>query len=315
MDDGALTTFASERTRLLGLAYRMLGSHADADDVLQEAWLRWQRLSDSERADIARPGAWLRTVVTRLAIDQLRRSQRRRETYVGPWLPEPLVTDRDSSFGREHPEQSLEMAESLTLGFLAVLERLEPVERAVFLLADVFGESFADIAVAVDRSPTACRQIAVRARHRVRGERRASTRPSAERRDTLVASFLAACADGNLDRLKATLVDDVTVVSDAGGARRAARHPVIGADRASRFLVHVWKQVPPGVTAELHEVNGESGMVLFRDGLVWGVVAIEVCERGVTAVRLMLNPDKLALRGPFSAGNCAPRWRPGPTPG
>ena len=187
-DAETVDPFDAERARLQGLAYRMLGSIADAEDVVQEAWLRWEGLGADGRAEVQRPAAWLTTVASRLALDKLKSAQRQREEYVGPWLPEPVLTDGD-------PALAAELAESLTIGFLAVLERLAPVERAVFLLADVFAEPYSAIAPVVERSEEACRQIASRARRHVREERQLF-QPAAARRDDLLDAFLAASHSG-----------------------------------------------------------------------------------------------------------------------
>ena len=290
MNDG-LGAFEAERPRLRALAYRMLGSIADADDVVQETWLRWQRLGPDERDAVERPGAWLTTTASRIALDTLKSARRQREQYVGPWLPEPLLTD-------DEPASTVELAESLTLGFLVVLERLTPVERAVFLLADVFAEPFSRIASVVDRSEDACRQIAARARRRVRDEqRRAGVSTPAGRRDELVQAFVAACVFGQVDDLRALLADDVVLVSDGGRDFHAARRPVVGVDRVSRFLVNVIKKWPGEATVELHQINGQPGLVVLRRGRPSFVVAFDIAGEGDTerigAVRLVVNPAKL----------------------
>lgn len=278
--------FEAERARLQALAYRMLGSMADAEDVVQEAWLRWHRLGADGQAAVERPAAWLTTVASRLALDKLKSAQRQREEYVGPWLPEPIVTDGD-------PAMAAELAESLTIGFLAVLERLAPVERAVFLLADVFAEPYSAIAPVVERSEEACRQIASRARRHVREERR-SYQPVAERRDDLVHAFMAACTFGQVDDLRRVLSDDVVLVSDGGRDVHAARRPVIGVSRVSRLLRTVSSRIPADTVGELHEVNAEPGLVFTRKGVVWLVMAFEMRHDRIEAIRLVLNPAKLA---------------------
>jgi len=284
--------FEAERTRLHGLAYRMLGSLSDADDVVQETWVRWQRLTPDAQAAIERPAAWWTTVASRISLDVLKSAQRQREQYVGPWLPEPLLTDGD-------PADAVEWAESLTLGFLVVLERLAPVERAVFLLADVFGEPYASIAQVVDRSEDACRQIASRARQRVRDARRQVAPVSgATAADDLVQAFLAACAFQQTDDLRRILADDVVLVSDGGRDVHAARRPVRGADRVSRFLVNVVSRITPDVAVELHQVNGEPGLLVRRGRQTTMVVAFEVVAEHIAAVRLVLNPAKLQHLAP-----------------
>jgi RNA polymerase sigma-70 factor (ECF subfamily) len=271
--------FEAERPRLLGVAYRMLGSLTDAEDVVQEAWLRWQR---ADRAGIDNPAAWLTTVTSRLSLDRLRAQRRRKEDYVGPWLPEPLV-------GGPGPEERAELAESLTLGFLAILDRLGPVERAVFLLADVFGEPFPAIAAAVGKSEVACRQIASRARRRVR-EERAGAHP-ADR--SLLERLVLAVSAGEVDAVMQLLAPDVVLVSDGGPRFRAARHPVVGPHRVARFLVNVAARwVDHAVAVEIETVNGAPALVVrSHTGAV--VVTADGVDDRVSAVRVIVNPDKL----------------------
>lgn len=278
--------FEQERGRLHALAYRMLGSVADAEDVVQDAWIRWERLGSDGRARVERPAAWLTTTTSRLALDRLRAAKRQRADYVGPWLPEPVLTSPD-------PADTAELAESLTLGFLTVLDRLAPVERAVFLLVEVFGEPYSDVAAAVGRSPEACRQIAHRARERVRDARRDRPAPAGVRRD-LVDAFARACALGEVDELRRLLTDDVVVVSDGGAAVHAARRPVVGFERASRLLVNVAARVPDGAEVSVEQVNGEPGLVIWVHGRARMVVALQADATGrVAAVRIVVNPEKL----------------------
>jgi RNA polymerase sigma-70 factor (ECF subfamily) len=281
-DDDAL--FEAERRRLRGLGYRMLGSMADADDVVQETWLRWHRLGRDGRAAVERPAAWLTTAATRIALDRLKSAQRQREEYVGPWLPEPVLTDDD-------PADTVALAESLTLGFLAVLERLGPLERAVFLLAEVFDEPYAAIAPAVDRSEEACRQIASRARKRVRDDRKRFD--PATHGDELARAFVEACSLGRLDEFRKVLTDDVVLVSDGGSAVHAARRPVRGVYRVARLLGNLVKRMPPEATLEFHRVNNEPGLLVRRGGVPWYVVALETSDDRVAGIRLVINPDKL----------------------
>lgn len=281
-------TFEDERARLHGVAYRMLGSIADADDVVQEAWLRWDRLGVDGRREVLRPAAWLTTATSRLALDVLKSARRRREAYVGPWLPEPVLTDEAAG----DPAIAAELADSLTFGFLTMLDRLGPVERAVFLLADVFGEPYAAIAPVVDRSEEACRQIASRARRRVR-EERGAVQPSTGRRDELVYAFLAACAVGGIDELRQVLADDVVLISDGGREVHAARRPVVGFHRVSRLLASIAKRLPTDTMIELHQVNAAPGLVFLRDGRPLLVMAFDVQGDRITAIRSVLNPEKL----------------------
>jgi RNA polymerase sigma-70 factor (ECF subfamily) len=281
----ALATFEVERPRLRALAYRMLGSMADADDVVQETWLRWDGIGPAARDQVERPAAWLTTATSRVALDRLKSAQHQREEYVGPWLPEPVLTDDD-------PAVSAELAESLTLGFLAVLERLGPVERAVFLLADVFREPFSAIAPVVGRSEEACRQIASRARRRVRDHHRPLHADPANTEE-LIGAFMAACAFGDIDQLRRVLTDDVVLISDGGREVHAARRPVLGFHRVGRFLMSVSKRLATDLDIERHEVNGEPGLVFSQNGRVSFVMVFEQHADRIAAIRLVINPGKL----------------------
>lgn len=283
MSTADLDAFENARPKLVALAYRMLGSMVDAEDAVQDCWLRWERLGADGRAGIANPAAWCTTVVSRLALDRLRAARRQREEYIGPWLPEPVAATPD-------PADSAELAESLTIGFLAVLERLGPVERAAFLLADVFGEPYARIAEIVGRSEDACRQAASRARRRLRDERHGAPPANA---DLLLGAFLGACAQGDVAGLRSLLAADVVLVSDGGAHVRAARRPVCGVDRVVRLIVNLVKRVPPGETLELASINGEPGFIGRLDGDPVLAVALEVHGDLIGAVRIVVNPDKL----------------------
>ena len=276
--------FVAERDRLWGLAYRMLASRADADDAVQDAWLRWQ---GADHDTIVNPAAWLTTVTSRLALDRLRGRQRERESYVGPWLPEPLLT--------EQATDPTELAESLTVGFLTMLERLEPTERVVLLLADVFGEPFRAIADVTGKSEAACRQIASRARTRVRDDDRHSRRPvDAEERTRLVNAFTRATSLGDLGALAELLAPDVTLVSDGGADQHAARRPIVGVDRVSRFLVAIAERLAGGSTIEPVWVNGEPGLVVRYGPAVVATVAFEVDAGRIERIYIIVNPSKLA---------------------
>lgn len=281
-------TFTRERPRLVGLAYRMTGSLAEAEDVAQEAWLRFERA-----AHVERPAAWLTTVVARLALDHLKAQRRRREAYVGPWLPEPLAWD-PLSVGRPHPEESAEMAESLTLGFLHLLEALNPTERAVLILADVFAVPFREVAAVVGRTEAACRQVASRARRRVRAERLPRPyRPPDDAAARIVAALLAATANGDVDEVARLLSDDPVLVSDGGAERRAARRPVQGRRRVARFLVNLAKRLPEAGVEPL-TINGEIGMRASIAGEQVLAMAFEVAESHVRAIHLIRSAQKLA---------------------
>jgi len=281
--ESAARLFEHERPRLLGLAYRMVGTIADAEDVVQEAWLRWQA---ADAGAIERPEAWLTTVTTRLALDLLKAVRRRREDYVGPWLPEPVVLTPG-------PAESVELAESLTLGFLTMLDELGPVERAVFLLADVFSVPHAEIAGVVGRSEVACRQIASRARRRFKDVRPPDTphAPGADRQ--VVDEFVAALALGDIDAALARLAPDVVLLSDGGPTRRAARRPVVGAARVVRLLANLARRLEGSVGVEAATVNGDPGVIFSLDGQRDTAAAFELREGRVTAIWLIRNPDKL----------------------
>ena len=275
----------AERPRLVGLAYRAMGSRLDAEDVVQEAWLRAQRVDWST---IDRPEAWFTTVVSRLALDSLRLARRSRETYVGPWLPEPVRTSSG-----DDPADAVELAESLTLGFLRLLESLDPVERVVFLLADVFDTPYDDIAAVVDRTPEACRQLASRARRRVHAGQVRHDLP--EDATQVVAALLAAVSVGDVDQVVSLLADDVVVVSDGGAATRAARRPVRGRERAARFMININRKFLWGMEVEPMTINDEPGLLVRRrNGQPFLALAVQVIDGRARAIHVARNPDKLA---------------------
>lgn len=278
---GQEEAFEAERARLVGLAYRITGSRAEADDVVQDAWLRWQR---ADPATVARPAAWLTTVTSRLSLDRLKSARHQRETYVGPWLPEPANAEPG-------PAEHAELAESLTIGFLALLERLGPAERVVFLLAEVFSVPFDEIARVVDKTPEACRQIASRARRRVRDDRPRYA-PTDDDAWQVTAAFLSAAQVGDLDSLVALLTDDALLVSDGGAQRHAARRPIAAA-RIPRFLVSVTRRIAPGDVVVPRLVNGQPGVVIEKDGVADTALALSVVDGLVDRVWVIVNPDKL----------------------
>jgi RNA polymerase sigma-70 factor (ECF subfamily) len=285
---GDLETFLGRRASLFGVAYRMLGSATEAEDIVQEAYLRW---SQRGQGAIEAPSAYLTTIVTRLCIDQLGSARARRETYKGPWLPEPVEADAPS------PGDSAELADSLSLAFLVLLEELQPVERAVFLLHDVFDYPYDEIAGIVDRSESACRQMASRARRRVDAPRRRFDADHAHGRE-LTRRFLAACGTGDLEGLLSLLSDDVIVWTDGGGKVRAAMRPVTGAQRAARFLLSVAKRVPEAVSVREVDLNGQPGMVFEEDGRVTMAITLDIWGDRVVGVRAVSNPDKLVALQP-----------------
>lgn len=276
--------FHAERARLTGIAYRMVGTPDDADDVVQDAWLRWER---ADREAIENPAAWLTTVTTRLAIDRLTSAQRRREVYVGPWLPEPLSAVDDD------PLDHVTSSESLTLGFLHVLETLKPVERAVFLLHDVFGLPFADVSEAVERTEPATRQIARRARQRVQAGR-PRVEPDPDEIEELSLAFLGAVIDGDIDRLAGMLTDDVVHVSDGGPDHRAARRPILGPAKVARLFVNIAKRdLAPGDEFHWVRVNGQFGNYVVRDGEPFLLTVLGWRDGKVAEALSIVNPDKL----------------------
>ncbi len=280
--------FAAERPRLVGLAYRMLGSLVDAEDVVQEAWLRWER---TDRSTIEHLPGWLTTVTSRLAIDRLRAQRRRREDYVGPWLPEPVVgpmvpVDPTAA----DPSVTVARNESLELGFLVVLDTLGPVERVVFVLADVFAVPYAQISEAVDRTPEACRQVASRARRKV-ADGRAGRRPVD---DGLLGELVAAVASGRADAVIELLAPGVVLTSDGGASRHAARRPVVLPERVARLLVNLAARTSPDATLAIEQVNGAPALVI-RGGAGPVVLSAErePARGSIERVHLMMNPDKL----------------------
>lgn len=280
MDD----VFAGERSRLLGLAYRILGSLVDAEDVVQDVWIRWSGTVGPDREEIERPAAWLTTVTTRICLDRLKSARRRRETYVGPWLPEPILTGPG-------PEEAAEVAETLTLGFLAMLERLDPTSRVVFLLTDVFGYDSTEVSRAVGKSPAACRQIAVRARRRIRDAKPSRHTPA----DRAIADrLMAAIAAGDTQAAMALMSEDVVLVTDGGPKRHAARRPVVGPWRVTRFLTNVAARIAPSVVVEPVTVNAAAGFRLTDAAREQdGAIAIDVTDGVVSAIWVVTNPDKL----------------------
>lgn len=276
--------FTALRPRLFGIAYRMLGVRADAEDVLQDAWLRWQA---TDRTALASAEAWLVTVVTRLAIDRLRAAKTEREAYVGWWLPEPLVELDERS-----PESLLEMAGDLSLAFLHLLERLSPDERAAFLLRQVFDHDYAEVASLLGKSEAACRQLVHRAGERVR-EGRPRQQVPADQHRRLLEKFVAAARSGQREAIKALMADDVELVGDGGGKVKAFAHVLRGADRVTNLFWAGFKRLGERARYERVWVNGEPGLLRFIDGVLESVQAIETDGERIVAIRSVRNPDKL----------------------
>lgn len=281
--------FSDERARLFAIAYRMLGSVVEAEDVVQETFSRYL---SADRSDVEVPQAFLTTAATRLAIDRLRAAGRSREAYVGPWLPEPLLSP-DTPIAEE-----VELAESVSMAFLVLLESLNPVERAIFILHEAFDYEYREIASIVDRKPDNCRQIAVRARKQIES-RRPRFEPSREKRDELARRFFTACRDGDSEELMALLAEDVVMYGDGGGKAPAMRKPLEGAQRVSSTLLAFARLAAQlGAVDVPAVVNGQPGArYLTSDGLLINVVELDIDPGGIRAVRSIVNPDKLGHLG------------------
>ncbi|MFF7978249.1 RNA polymerase sigma-70 factor [Streptomyces sp. NPDC007901] len=283
--------FEELRPLLFAISYRILGSVGEAEDAVQDTWLRWT-------AAATRPAstrAYLSAVVTRISIDVLRSARVRREEYVGAWFPEPLLTDP-----YEDPERSAQLADSVSMAALLLLERLSPLERAVFVLREVFGFSFGEVATAVERTEAACRQLAVRARRHMEAGR---PRFEADRkeREELAGRFFDAFREGDVEGLRALLAADVRVTGDAGGkAPLWGEAPLVGAARVAEVMEVLLRRFrAAGVVLEPHEVNGQPGAVLRdRAGRVVSIMALDIADGRVQAIRSVLNPDKLGHVGP-----------------
>jgi len=273
------------RSLLFAIAYRMLGSAADADDAVQETFLRWHRARQSGET-IHSPKGWLTTTISRVCLDQLRSARVKRESYVGPWLPEPLA-----GITPDIAETAADF-DSLSLAFLVLLESLSVKERAVFLLHDVFGYDFASVGEIVDESDAYCRQLAKRARAHM-AERRPRYSASQEQRDHLTEEVLHAVSDGDMPRLIAALTEDATVYSDGGGKVTAARKPVVGRDKAALFLTNIRRLAPEGTTFRIEPINGQPGIVTSIDGHVVNVVTFDYTDTGIRSIYIVVNPDKL----------------------
>jgi RNA polymerase sigma-70 factor (TIGR02957 family) len=299
----ALAPFDRHRRLLFGVAYQMLGSVADAEDVVQDAWLRW---SAADRGDVADARAYLVQITTRLALDRLGSARARRESYVGPWLPEPLLTGGPvgSAPPPPEPDEVAERGEQVSLALLVVLETLSPAERAVFVLREAFGMPVAEVAAALGRSEAAVRQMAHRAREHVQARRpRFDTDRQAQREVT--ERFLAAVAGGDLDALLAALAPDVVLISDGGGRTKAALRPITGSDKVARWLVAIAQQGRsiPDLRIEVAEVNGWPAIVGWSGAEPFGSISLAVAGGAIEQVLVVVNPDKLAgLAVPPTAG-------------
>jgi RNA polymerase sigma-70 factor (ECF subfamily) len=282
-DEDAAASFVPHRPRLVGLAYRMLGSMSDAEDVVQDAYLRWHA---ADRAAVVHTGGFLAKIVTRLCLDRLKAARAQREHYVGTWLPEPVLDDAAAA-----PDTATELAGDLANALVLVLDRLSPLERAAFLLHDVFGMDFADVGEVLDRNESTVRQLASRARDHVQEEkpRFAAPRDHAER---LASAFFVAATAGDVEGLTKVLAQDAVFYSDGGGKRKAAINPIYGRDKVIRFVLGVMskRDIPPSITPAW--INGMPGLVARGpDGVE--TLAVEVHGQHIAAIYAVRNPDKL----------------------
>jgi RNA polymerase sigma-70 factor (ECF subfamily) len=277
--------FEENRPRLFGVAYRMLGSVADAEDVVQEAFLRW---STAAPEDVREPAAWLTTVVTRLCIDQLKSARARRERYVGPWLPEPLVAGAAVPDGSE----AAELSDTLSMAFLMVLESLTPTERAAFLLREVFAYRYGEIAELLRVSEANARQLVHRAKQRV-AERRQRFEADEEKQRELLAKFLFASLTGEVEPIVELLAEDAVLYTDGGGEVKAARRPIAGPSKIARFVTAIARTIPEDNVTRVVEVNGAPGVVMESAGKAWCVITADAAEGKLQSIYIVMNPRKL----------------------
>lgn len=284
-----------ERPRLRALAYRMLGTVADAEDVVQEGFARFYRLPSQQREEIRNPGAWLMRVVGRLALDELKSARARRVDYVGEWLPEPVPVDSEYAGDRADPADIVSTGDAISQALLMLLESLSPAERAVYVLRESFALPYDEIADMVGRSPGACRQLLVTARRHLQANS-PSGAVSRALHDDVVRAFAEACERGDVSALTQLLDPSVTVRSDGGGKVSAARRPVVGLDNVARLLIGLRTKYPQA-HAELAEVPGAHGVVMVLHDDVAGVMTCAVGPSGISDIWIMRNPDKLTLWG------------------
>jgi RNA polymerase sigma-70 factor (TIGR02957 family) len=284
MDDATLT-FDSHRRRLQGIAYRMLGTVAEAEEVVQDAWLRWH---EADKTGFDSAEAWLVTVVTRLSIDRLRAAKVQREHYIGAWMPEPTLTDAPAT-----PEQLLERADNVSVAFLAVLERLAPEARAAFLLREVFDADYEEVARTLGKSEAACRQLVHRAKAQVQ-EARPRFQVSRETHQRLLQAFADAAARGSLQDLKALMAEDVELIGDGGGKVQTFSKVLRGSQRLAQLYFALWRRMGPAVRMELVDINGEPGLLRFIDGQLESAQTFEIEGERIVRIRAQRNPDKLA---------------------
>lgn len=284
---GCLAAFERHKPLLFSVAYRMLGSRADAEDMLQETFLRWQDAADS---GVREPRAFLVTVITRLCINQLQSARSRREEYFGQWLPEPLVTGPTAN-----PPNMAGIDGSLSMAFLVLLERLTPVQRAVFLLREVFDYDYEEIAAMLGLTESNCRQILKRAKQYIANDR-PRFEVSREQKERLLQQFLETASQGNVESLIALLSSDVVLYTDGGGKATAVPNPIYGAERVARFFTTGGqKLLPKDLVRRFADINGQPGVVAYHNGTVFGVLTLDVSEAKIGNIYIVRNPEKLTL--------------------
>lgn len=279
--DGAIEVFAAQRRRLFGIAYRMLGTVADAEDIVQETWIRWQ---SADRSKVLEPAAFLATITTRLSINVLQSARARRETYIGPWLPEPVNTDDDPALGAER-------AEALQFAILLTLEKLTPTERAAYILREAFDYPYPRIAEVISSTVVSARQLVSRARAHLESTRHVTVEPSAQRR--LLEAFLFAAQQGDAHELESLFAADVVSYSDGNGVKLAARIPVIGRGRVAKFVAAFASHFWTGKTIDWVEVNGQSAATLTENGEVTTMVTVTASSDGILQLLWVMSPPKL----------------------
>ena len=279
-----METFETYRPLLFSIAYLMLGSVMEAEDMVQESFIRWQ---SADTSTVTNPKAYLSSIVTRLCLDKLKSAQTQREQYIGEWLPEPYLVSNDT------PSEMSELADSLSIAFLHMLERLSPVERAILLLRDVFAYEYSEIATIVDKSEAACRQALRRARQHVAADRpRFDT--SQDEQAMLLMQFNQACLTGNMEQLLTTLADDIVSYSDGGGKVNAARKPIIGSDKVARFLFGLMKLQTDSMTTQFSMANNMPALIIYENGSPYAVMFYHIEGGKIQRIYNVVNPDKLA---------------------
>jgi RNA polymerase sigma-70 factor (ECF subfamily) len=293
--DPGLSAIMSERRQLINLAYRLLGSLADAEDVIQETYARWYALTPRQQDEIASPGAWLTKVASRICLDQLRSARARRERYVGEWIPEPLPDRQEWIGGRSggasvDPADRVTLDESINMAFLVVLEAMTPAERVAFILHDVFGYPFTEVAEIVGRTPAACRQLASSARRRIR-QAQPPAGPTAAQAG-IVSAFRRAWEARDINALVGLLDPDATTVADSGGLVSAETRPIRGAEQIASIMVDIAARTPDMVILE-RTVNGQPGLVVQQGGVTVTVIALQIVHDRITHLWAVRNPEKL----------------------